>query len=69
MARRVHAVGKVLMEVVINEQGRVESVKGINGNPLLVMAATQSMRDWTYEPATVDGRPTKVSTQVSVEFQ
>jgi len=69
MARRVHAVGKVVMEIVINEQGRVERVKGVSGNPILVVSATQAMKDWIYEPATVDGRPTKVSTQVTVDFQ
>ena len=69
MARRVHAVGRVMMEIVINEQGKVERVKGLSGNPLLIIAASQSMKEWLYEPATVDGRPTKVSTQVSVDFQ
>jgi TonB family protein len=69
MARRQHLTGKVVMEFVINEQGRLESIKGVSGNPLLVMSAAQSMKDWAYEPAMVDGRPTKVSTQVTVDFQ
>jgi len=68
-ARRLHATGKVLMEIVINEKGRVESLKALSGNPLLVMSATQSMKEWIYEPATIDGRPIKVSTQVNVDFQ
>jgi TonB family protein len=56
-----------VLEIVIDEQGRVTSVSVRNSvhviyDPLLVAAAT----DWRYRPATVDGVPVKCRKLVQV---
>jgi TonB family protein len=49
--------GEVAMDVTLNEDGTVQGVKVIEGNPLLNDAATDAVKQWKYRPHTVHGRP------------
>jgi protein TonB len=51
LARKVHAVGKVKLTVVVTVDGKVKRVEVIGGHPLLVVAATDAARQWLYAPA------------------
>ena len=58
---------KGTIEVEINEAGNVVGARVIKSvhvlyDPLLLVAA----RDWKYEPARIDGRPTAVRKRVDV---
>jgi TonB family protein len=51
-----HVHGEVTMDVTLNDDGTVQEVKIIEGNPLLNSAATDAVKQWKYRPLTVHGK-------------
>jgi TonB family protein len=51
-----HVRGGVAMDVTLNDDGTVQEVKVIEGNPLLNSAATDAVKQWKYRPLTVHGK-------------
>jgi len=68
LAKEARVAGVVQLDVVIGPEGRVESLKVVSGPPLLVDAALNAVRQWTYKPTILNGQPMKVQTQVFVNF-
>jgi TonB family protein len=56
-AKQQHVWGDVVMNVTIKEDGTVERVEVIDGNPLLAEAATTAVKQWRYRPLLVNGKP------------
>ena len=68
-ARRAHVQGVVILDAVITSTGEVEEVRVLKSvNPLLDDAAARAVRQWTYRPATLDGRAVRVRLTVTVTF-
>lgn len=67
-ARRANIQGSVVLKVVIRKDGNVGDLRAVSGDPLLVPAAMDSVRQWVYKPYYRDGVPTDVETVVVVEF-
>ncbi|HEX6182266.1 MAG TPA: TonB family protein [Pyrinomonadaceae bacterium] len=51
VAEHVRAVGKVVVEVVLDAAGGVTSAQSKGGHPLLVKPAEEAARRWRFEPA------------------
>lgn len=51
-----HVHGDVAMDVMLNDDGTVQEVKVIEGNPLLNDAATDAVKQWKYRPFRVHGK-------------
>jgi TonB family protein len=51
-----HVHGDVAMDVTLSDDGRVQEVKVIEGNPLLNSAATDAVKQWKYRPLTAHGK-------------
>jgi periplasmic protein TonB len=68
LAKEAKVSGVVQLDIVIGPDGRVESLKVVSGPPLLVEAAMNAVRQWTYKPTILNGQPMKVQTQVIVNF-
>jgi protein TonB len=60
--------GEVLLEAVIDEQGRVSSVRVTKSQPLLDAAAVDAVRTWRYTPTLLNGVPVSVLMTVKVTF-
>ena len=69
VAKRAGIQGTVRLKVFVGKDGAVESVKALSGEPILIDAATQAVRQWRYQPTLVDGKPVNVVTSVTVEFR
>jgi periplasmic protein TonB len=41
----------------------------INGDPLLVSAAIDAVKQWRYKPTLLNGKPVEVDTVVTVTFR
>jgi TonB family protein len=70
-ARSAGISGAVVLEAVIDEDGRVreiEVIKSPDGGTSLARAATEAVRQWRYEPATVDGQAVAVVAKITVRF-
>ena len=68
VARAAGAAGSVDVEVVVDEQGKVESAKATSGHQLLRDAAVDAARQWTFPPTLLQGKPVKVKGIISFEF-
>jgi TonB family protein len=51
LARKMNVCGVVKLLIVIEPDGKVKSTEVIGGNPVLVQAAVEAVRQWRYEPA------------------
>ena len=67
-ARAARTQGRVELEVVVDEEGNVASVKAKSGHPDLRDPAVQAVRQWKYAPVMVDGKAVSVITEVEVTF-
>jgi periplasmic protein TonB len=61
--------GIVILETVIDAEGRVESVRVLRGVPLLDEAAVGAVRQWRFTPARLNCQPVPVVMTVTVNFQ
>jgi TonB family protein len=60
--------GIVILEAIVDEQGRVQSVKVLRGQPLLVKPAVEAVRQWVYEPLRLNGTASAFELTVSLWF-
>jgi TonB family protein len=51
LAKRMHISGVVKLEAVVRANGSVKSTKILGGNPVLVDAASDAVRQWKFEAA------------------
>ncbi|GAB4233709.1 MAG: hypothetical protein Kow00109_06510 [Acidobacteriota bacterium] len=52
--------GEVILQVEVDETGRVQDVKVIMGPPQAVAAAVEAVKQWEYQPTYLEGRPVRV---------
>ncbi len=69
MARSQRISGDVKIDALIDASGRVSATKIISGPALLHQAAQDAVRQWKYQPATLNGQPTPMHLTVTVQFK
>ncbi len=70
VALRARIEGVVVLRAIIDERGRVTDVRVLRGLPMgLDQAALETVQDWTFEPAKLQGRAVKVYYTLTVNFQ
>ncbi|MEJ7848168.1 MAG: TonB family protein [Pyrinomonadaceae bacterium] len=67
-AKAVRAVGAVMVQVTIDENGNVISANPVSGHPLLRAAAAQAARGAKFTPTMLSGQPVKVAGIVTYNF-
>jgi TonB family protein len=60
--------GVVILDAIVDEHGRVQSLKVLRGHPLLAKAATAAVQQWEYEPLRLNGTATPFELTVSLWF-
>jgi len=68
-AIRQHSSGSVELEIVVDEDGRVEQLKFVKGNALFKDVAIDSVRQWRYSPILIGGKAVAVLSTVTVNFK
>ena len=69
LAKQARVQGDVLIDSVIDKDGKVTQMKVVSGNPLLIQAAVQALEQWRYQPTLLNGEPIAVDMIVTVHFQ
>ena len=69
LARSQRVSGDVKIDALIDENGRVTGMKVVGGPVLLHQAAMDSLRQWKYKPATLDGKAVSMHLVVTVQFR
>jgi TonB family protein len=67
-AVRAGARGIVIVEVTIDVDGTVRDARVLRSIPMLDAAALEAVRQWRYEPTTIDGKTVPVIMTVPVAF-
>ncbi|MHB8216100.1 MAG: energy transducer TonB [Candidatus Sulfotelmatobacter sp.] len=68
LARAARIQGAVVLQAVISKQGAIENLKVLTGQPMLVPAAIEAVRQWRYRPYILNDQPVEVETQITVNF-
>lgn len=67
-AKAVRAIGTVVVEVTIDENGDVISARAMSGHPLLRAASVDAAREAKFAPTRLSGQPVKVSGLITYNF-
>jgi periplasmic protein TonB len=67
-AKSSRASGVVVVQVVIDEKGKVISAKATSGNTLLRQAAEQAARGARFSPTLLSGQPVKITGEINYNF-
>lgn len=68
-ARLKQLHGVVVLQAVVNKQGKVDSLQLISGDPLLAQAAADAVKQWRYKPYSRNGEAIDFQTRVTVDFE
>ncbi len=69
VAREAHVQGTVRLGAIIAPNGTVEQLSVISGHPLLIPSAMNAVKQWTYKPTLLNGKPIEVQTEIDVTFR
>lgn len=69
LARQARVQGEVVLDAVIDTEGKVINVTVVSGHPLLIEAAINCVRQWKYEPTYLNEEPIAVQLIVKVSFE
>lgn len=69
IARKARIEGVVILEITVSKQGKVKDVKVLRPLSMgLTEAAVEAVKQWEYEPSTLNNRPVEVLITVTVRF-
>jgi len=69
LAKSQRVSGNVQVDALIDANGRVTTMKVVSGPALLHQAAMDALRQWKYQPATLDGKPVPMHLTVTLQFR
>ncbi|MGC1607785.1 MAG: energy transducer TonB, partial [Candidatus Acidiferrum sp.] len=58
----------VRVQATISEDGRIGNVRPLLGQPNLLPAVVQAIREWRFQPTLVDNKPVKTQCYVVIQF-
>lgn len=67
-AKRGRIAGSVIIEVTVDEQGKVIEAKSLCGKNILADSALKAARDWKFTPTLINGMPVKVRGTITFNF-
>jgi TonB family protein len=67
-AKERNIQGTVVLLVEIQADGTIGEVGIASGDPLLARAAVKAVRQWRYQPYSVQGQPAQRQTRISIKF-
>lgn len=68
IAQTARVQGDVVIEMTIDDEGKVADARVVKSVPLLDQAALDAVRQWEYQPSLLNGVPTAVVMSVTVKF-
>ncbi len=68
IAKQLHIEGTVVVKAFISREGVITRAEAESGQPLLVRAALDAVRQWRYRPYYLNHEPIEVATEITVNF-
>lgn len=69
LAKNQHISGNVTIDALIDASGRVTTMKIVSGPTLLHQAAIDALKQWKYQPASLDGKAVPMHLTVTLQFR
>jgi TonB family protein len=69
LAKNQHVSGDVRVDALIDATGRVTTMKIVSGPTLLHQAAMDALRQWKYQPASLNGSAVQMHLTVTLQFR
>jgi TonB family protein len=69
LAIQSHTYGSVVLDVRINEEGKVVKATPVSGPTVLYSAAVKAVMQWRYKPASIGGKNVSSQTRVTMVFK
>jgi len=60
--------GDVILQATIDTRGNIGNVYPVKGDPILVEASIEAVKQWKYKPYVWNGEPVEVETTILVKF-
>ncbi|HXI24556.1 MAG TPA: energy transducer TonB [Pyrinomonadaceae bacterium] len=68
-ARRMNVYGKVIVEVIVDEDGKVSSARALSGPNALRDVAIQAAKNARFSPTKLSGQPVKITGTIEYNFK
>jgi TonB family protein len=68
LAIQARIQGNVVLHAIIGRDGEVSELQVLSGDPLVVNAAVEAVRQWRYSPTLLNGQAVEVETTITVSF-
>jgi protein TonB len=69
MAKQLRLEGSVNLNAFVTEEGTVDHIELVSGNPILVRSAEDALKRWKFNKQTEDGKPVKFVATVVFNFK
>jgi TonB family protein len=69
VARRSHTTGTVVVDILIDEKGKVVKATPVSGPAILYAETVNAVLRWQFKPAYLDGTAVSSSNQISIVFK
>lgn len=69
LAKSARIEGTVRFSATIAADGTVKDLTVLGGQPLLIGAAEDAVKQWIYRPTYLNGRPVEIVTEINVNFR
>lgn len=69
IAKQLKIQGNVELDAVIGEDGSVEKVEIVSGNPVLTKPASEALKKWHFKPFMDGDKPMKVIATFDFDFK
>jgi protein TonB len=60
--------GSVVLHGTVSQDGGMQDVKIVSGDPLLRQAAAEAVQQWKYEPYRRNGKPIDMPIDITIDF-
>ncbi len=67
LAQKLH--GPVVLQAIIGRDGHIEDLKIIRGYFVLGKAAIAAVKQWRFQPYSINGRPAQTQTVITIDFK
>lgn len=68
-AKSLRMEGKVVLDAMVMEDGRLSDLKVVQGEPIFTGAAMEAVKKWRYKPFLLDGKTVKSPMRITVDFK
>jgi periplasmic protein TonB len=68
LMKQIGRSGKVELHAMIGEDGTIQSLEAVGGDPAFFASAMQAVKQWRYTPTMLNGQAVKVDTYITVIY-